>query len=93
MKTEKFQIGQKIVVDHKLERVAKDEHRNWIPKSITAISVYVVGMRTLKNGDMVFNDTEEELRGPDFVATVNFPAIMVTKGLHSKPFFVIHERE
>lgn len=93
MKKTEFKIGDVIAVDHKLERVAKDEHRNWIPKKIDPISVYIVGVRTLKNGDMVFNDTEEELNGPDFVATVNFPAIMVTKGLYSRPFFVIHEKE
>lgn len=88
MKKERFKIGDTIVVDHKLERVRVGSNRNWIPKKIKEMKVYVVGMRTLQNGKV---DASDE--GDFFDATIHFPAIMVTKGIHSKPFFVIHEKE
>lgn len=89
MKNEKHFIGEQMTVDYYLKRSFFKEKRNWIPTPMEKCTVFVVGIRTLQNGDVKYNGINGEGEMPEFKPTVHFKALMVTKSIYSKPFFII----
>lgn len=92
-------IGMAVMVDQKLVRKKRFRPQSedgsglpgpimnvWVAQKIEPKQVYVVGVRNLKNGKIYYRGEYEQ---PAFVCTEQVPALMVTDGLRSKPFFVL----
>jgi hypothetical protein len=87
-----YRIGQKITVNHKLERVSEGQgwrNRKWITSFLPNTEVYVIGVRQLANGYVDGDSTD----GYWFVAKENIKALLVTKNIRTKPFYVLNNEE
>jgi len=86
-------MGQWIEVNYKLKRVWHPaegpfgkERKSWTDLPFKApIRVMICGERVLSNGTVVYGGYD---KGTEYNAKEHFKALMVTKGLRSKPFFV-----
>jgi len=83
---EKIRLGQTITVDHSLIREYRGYSRNWEKRKRIPKEVIVIGVRTLHNGRVEY---ENDIKF--FVSMEKFKALLVVENLKNKPFCIKYE--
>ena len=80
-----YVFGQKIIINKKLKRTGRRD-KSWIEIDIREIEVRVIGIRTLSNGRMYYDE------GANYEPAEYFKAALVVEKLSRNPFYIkIHE--
>ena len=76
-------FGDKITVNHKLVRRAKGNYKFWRVDTIAEKEVIIIGVRTLSNGDRIWEEY-----GWEYIQKETFKALLVACSLREKPFYI-----
>jgi len=83
-----MKLGDKCIVNNKLVRYCiEPDKREWVPKEITFKAVIIIGVRTLRNGIVLYQYGDEQNL---FEVTSTIKAYLVVEDLNKKPFYTTY---